>query len=223
MVKALVGAGFQVEFTFLSNIERAREVEDACAGLAKGTQVDNRSVPAIEAYVQRTVVDGPVLALVNNAGQSNSSLLDRLSPTEFLMLFETNVVGMHTFCKAVLPTMRRAGEGAIVNVSSLAARNVRAGNVAYGVTKLAVERYTQGLALECSRFNVRANVLAPGFVETDMVMTSTDSELLRRMRQDVPSRKVTTVDDVANAMLTLIIAEPPLFGVVLPVGGGGQI
>jgi 3-oxoacyl-[acyl-carrier protein] reductase len=123
----------------------------------------------------------------------------------------------------VLPGMRRARFGDIVTISSLASRNVRVGNSLYGAAKVAVERFSETLAVECARSNIAVNVIAPGFVETEMTAEHLDDRTRRDLLSRIPLRRFTASREIAEAVLMLVARKPLLIGAVVPVGGGGHL
>jgi NADP-dependent 3-hydroxy acid dehydrogenase YdfG len=118
------------------------------------------AVAAIEAE------EGSVGALVNNAGYSLSGAVETLAMDDVRRQFETNVFGLVRMCQLVLPGMRRAGRGRIVNVSSMGGKIVFPGGGAYHATKHAVEAFSDALRFEVAGFGVRVAVIEPGLILT---------------------------------------------------------
>ena len=109
---------------------------------------------------------GAVGALVNNAGYSQSGALETLPMERIRAQFETNVFGLVRMCQLVLPAMRRAGRGTIVNISSMGGKLTFPGGGAYHATKHAVEALSDALRWEVRGFGVRVVVIEPGLITT---------------------------------------------------------
>jgi 3-oxoacyl-[acyl-carrier protein] reductase len=223
IVRALVRTDYDVRFTFRTSDEQARQLEGELGGRCRGRAVDGADPAAVAGYVAEIEAEGPVALLVNNAGVSHDSLVDRIEDDHVREVFGSSLYSAINFSRAVIPLMRRARHGDVVNISSLASANVRPGNAVYGAAKAALERFSLSLALECARSNVAVNVVAPGFVETEMTKAVLTDEARRELLQRIPLRRLTTVEDVADAVLMLTSRRPLFIGAILPVGGGGQL
>jgi NAD(P)-dependent dehydrogenase (short-subunit alcohol dehydrogenase family) len=118
---------------------------------------------------------GRVGALVNNAGYSQSGPVEEITPDSLRRQFETNVFGAVRLCQLVLPGMRRARRGRIVNLSSMGGRMTLPGGGAYHATKYAVEAFSDALRYETSGFGVQVVLVEPGPVITEFGATATAS------------------------------------------------
>ena len=123
---------------------------------------------------------GAVGALVNNAGYSQSGALETLPMERLRAQFETNVFGLVRMCQLVLPEMRAAGRGRIVNVSSMGGKLVFPGGGAYHATKYAVEALSDALRFEVRGFGVRVVIIEPGLITTSFGETAAGSLARRR-------------------------------------------
>ena len=141
---------------------------------------------------------------------------------------DVNLRSMWRTCRAAVPELRRSGNGAIVNVSSLAAIASAGGLTAYKLSKAGVNALTQNLAVTNARHGVRANAIMPGFIDTPMAVDAVarmgdgDRAKVADARASVvPMGRQGTAWDVANAALFLASDEAAFItGVVLPVDGG---
>jgi NAD(P)-dependent dehydrogenase (short-subunit alcohol dehydrogenase family) len=165
----LVGGGWNVYAT-------ARRTE-TCDVLAKrGAKVlaldvtDEQSMSSAVAAVERD--DGPVGALINNAGYSQSGALETIPMDSVRRQFETNVFGLLRMCQLVLPGMRKAGEGRIVNISSMGGKLVFPGGGVYHATKHAVEALSDALRFEVQGFGIDVVVIEPGLIVTEFGETA---------------------------------------------------
>ena len=156
----------------------ARRVE-AIAGLeARGCRIlplDVTDEDSMQAAV-RTVCDdhGAVGALVNNAGYSQSGAVEEVPMQKVRRQFETNVFGLVRMCQLVLPGMRRAGFGRIVNMSSMGGNFVFPGGGAYHASKYAIEAISDALRFEVKGFGVGVTVVQPGAIRTEFAGTVTE-------------------------------------------------
>lgn len=125
-----------------------------------------RAVAAVEAE------HGAVGALVNNAGYSQIGVVEELAMDALRRQFETNVFGLVRLCQLVLPGMRAAGTGTIVNIGSAAGLVTPPASAAYSMTKYALEALSDGLRLEVGPFGVRVVLLEPGAVRTEFMSTA---------------------------------------------------
>jgi NAD(P)-dependent dehydrogenase (short-subunit alcohol dehydrogenase family) len=130
-----------------------------------------------EASMQAAVdaVQGGVGVLINNAGYSQSGALETLPMESVRRQFETNVFGLLRMCQLVLPAMRAAGEGKIVNVSSMGGRLTFPGGGAYHATKYAVEAISDALRMEVGRFGIDVICVEPGLIRTEFGETAAGS------------------------------------------------
>ncbi len=132
--------------------------------------LDVDSPESIRAGVERVVEEaGRVDVLVNNAGVGDLWAVEDITETDLLQMFRTNVFGPIALIRAVLPGMRAAGSGTIVNVSSVSARIVSAFSGPYAATKYALEAITQAVAVEGAAHGIRCVAIEPGFTQTPML------------------------------------------------------
>ena len=132
--------------------------------------LDVDSPESIRAGVERVVDEaGRVDVLVNNAGVGDLWAVEDTTETDLLQMFRTNVFGPIALIRAVLPGMRAAGSGTIVNVSSVSARIVSAFSGPYAATKCALEAITQAVAVEGAAHGIRCVAIEPGFTQTPML------------------------------------------------------
>jgi short-subunit dehydrogenase len=134
---------------------------------------DEDSMQAAVAAVEEA--DGSVGSLVNNAGYSQSGAVETIPMDELRRQFETNVFGLVRMCQLVLPGMRKAGRGRIVNVSSMGGKLVFPGGGAYHGTKFAVEAISDALRFEVRGFGVHVSIIEPGLIKTDFGKTAVGS------------------------------------------------
>ncbi|KAI5925528.1 hypothetical protein F4810DRAFT_54888 [Camillea tinctor] len=158
----------------------------------------------------------PIDILVNSAGLSQNSLLIRTSPSAIERVLAANLSGAIWGCRAVIPRMMHQKSGCIINVSSLMAQHGGQGASIYAASKAGVVGLTRSLAWEVGRFGIRANVLLPGYIQTDMTKNMDGKgELSAR----IPLGRLGLVDEVAHAA-TFLAKNPYAHNCVLNIDGG---
>jgi short-subunit dehydrogenase len=130
---------------------------------------------SMEAAVAEVEKDGPIGALINNAGYSQSGAVETIPMSSVRKQFETNVFGLMRMCQLVLPGMRGAGSGRIVNLSSMGGKLVFPGGGVYHATKHAVEALSDALRFEVQGFGIDVVVLEPGLIVTEFGETAAGS------------------------------------------------
>lgn len=161
---------------------------------------------------------GNVTYLVNSAGVNRDALLLRTKPEDMVTLLHTNLLGTMLTCRAALRSMLHAQGAAIVNIGSVVGLRGNAGQCAYSASKAGLDGFTRSLAKEVASRNIRVNLLAPGFVRTDMTAALKDESALR----SIPLGRFAEPDEVAQAALFLL-ESPYVTGQVLVVDGGLQL
>ncbi|XP_064845512.1 carbonyl reductase family member 4-like isoform X1 [Oncorhynchus masou masou] len=179
--------------------------------VSKGEEVQN-----IFETIQKTC--GNVSYLVNAAGINRDGLLLRTRPEDMVALLHTNLLGSMLTCKAALRSMLHTQGGAIVNIGSVVGSKGNAGQCVYSASKAGLEGFTRSLAKEVASRNVRVNLLAPGFIRTDMTVGLREGEGVRT----IPLGRFGEPEEVAMAVLFLL-ESPYITGQVLVVDGGLQL
>jgi len=226
VVQKLAAEGAKVAFVYRGNQAAAEELEKivaAAGGVAKAFQADVSDPTAARRVVDAVLADwGRIDILVNNAGVIRDGLFIRMEPASWKTVIDTNLNGTFYFCRAVADQMAlKQRSGRIINVSSVAAEHVNAGQTNYAASKGAVNSFTRALAVELGSRSVTVNAVAPGFIETDM------SEAVRGKAGDfiakklVPLRRLGKPEDVAGVVAFLAgPAAAYVTGQVLTVDGG---
>ncbi len=130
---------------------------------------------SMEKAVREVEKDGPIGALINNAGYSQSGAIETIPMDSVRRQFETNVFGLMRMCQLVLPAMRGAGSGRIVNLSSMGGKLTFPGGGVYHATKHAVEAISDALRFEVKEFGVDVVVIEPGLITTEFGETASSS------------------------------------------------
>ncbi|KRP98751.1 hypothetical protein AOQ72_16745 [Bradyrhizobium yuanmingense] len=128
-----------------------------------------------EAAAAAEAAFGPISVLVNNAGVFRTGLLEEMKPADWRLVLEVNLTGVFLGMQAAVPSMRRAGGGAIVNVSSASGLYAQSTVSAYAASKWGVRAVTKTAALELGRYKIRVNSVHPGFVDTPMLPAGSEA------------------------------------------------
>ncbi|XP_015259019.1 PREDICTED: carbonyl reductase family member 4 [Cyprinodon variegatus] len=166
--------------------------------------------------IQKTC--GNISYLVNSAGINRDALLLRMRPEDMVAVLHTNLLGSMLTCRAALRSMLRTQGAAIVNIGSVVGLKGNAGQCAYSASKAGLEGFTRSLAKEVASRNIRVNLLAPGFIHTDMTAGLREEAGAR----SIPLGRFGTPEEIAQAALFLLEASY-VTGQVLVVDGGLQL
>ncbi|MDP9917596.1 3-oxoacyl-[acyl-carrier protein] reductase [Variovorax boronicumulans] len=225
---AFAARGMRVAVHYNSSADAATRVVDtirAAGGTAFALQADVRDTAAIRACVQETTAQfGRIDVLVNNAG----SLVKRMPIAEFDdALFDEvmhiNARSVLAFCREAVPQMRKQGSGAIINVTSVAARTGGGpGAYLYAGAKGFVSTATHGLARELVGDRIRVNAVAPGVIQTPFQDHFSTPAMLETFRTAIPMGRLGTADECVGAFLYLASEQLSGYvtGQVLEVNGG---
>lgn len=222
---ALAAAGARVGVLYRSDEDAAVRVVDQIQGtgeeaVAVGGDVADETELA-RAFGQVRDHLGPVEILIANAGIHRGGRTDRLAVDDFRAVLDTNLVGAFLCCRAALPDMRRAGWGRIVTVGSVVGLVGFPGDVAYASSKAALGGLTRALAAECATDGITVNLVAPGFVETDMTRALSDTARAR-IEASIPMQRQGRAEEIAE-MIVAVAASPYTTGATLVVDGGHVI
>ena len=183
------------------------------ADVTKADEVNMVVKEAIEKF-------GKIDVLVNNAGITRDNLLMRMSEEEFDKVIETNLKGTFIVTKAVTKYMMKKRAGSIVNLSSVVGVAGNAGQCNYSASKAGVIGFTKSVAKELASRNIRANAVAPGFIETDMTAVLSDA-VKEGIHNQIPLKRMGSAKEVANLIYFLGSEQSSyITGQVINVDGG---
>jgi NAD(P)-dependent dehydrogenase (short-subunit alcohol dehydrogenase family) len=230
VVKRLAAKGARVVINFTRSRKEAEETRAACEALgaeALLVQADISSDADCRRMAAETLARwGRIDALVNNAAvtkAANPHDLESLSGEDFLRVFGVNVVGTYQMVRAVVPAMRKAGGGAVVNVSSNVAVTGGGSSIAYTASKGALNSMTLALARVLGP-EIRVNAVCPGIIDTRWMPAAVGAEafdaLVKRFEQSAPMARVAQPDDIAEPIVWLLEGAGYVTGELLMVDGG---
>ena len=220
----LASEGAKVAINFAGNQKAAEEVKSEIeknggeAILVKANVADSAAVEEMFAKVVEAF--GTVDILVNNAGITRDGLLVRMKDEDFDAVFDTNLKGVFYCTKAAAKIMMKKRSGRIVNMSSVVGLMGNAGQTNYAAAKAGVLGFSKSAAKELAARGVTVNMVAPGFIDTDMTAVLSD-KVKETMVQEIPMRKMGLPEDVAGAVLFLVSdCSSYITGQVVNVDGG---
>ena len=217
---ALAGAGATVIGTATSQ-GGADGITSALAGKGRGIVLnvaDDESVQAAIKDIQGS--EGSPSILVNNAGITKDNLLMRMKAEEWDDVIATNLTGLYRVSKACLRGMMKARKGRIINIASVIAVMGNAGQTNYAASKAGMVGFSKSLAREIGSRGITVNVVAPGFIDTDMTKDLAEDQRAAMLSQ-VPLGRLGAGDDIANSVLFLASGGGDyITGETLHVNGG---
>ncbi|HLM35158.1 MAG TPA: 3-oxoacyl-[acyl-carrier-protein] reductase [Gaiellaceae bacterium] len=215
IAEELARAGATVVVGYRSGQEEAEALAGEIGGRAVQADVSSPE------EAKRLVADaGDVDVLVNNAGLTRDTVLARMSDDDWRTVLETNLSSVFYTCRAVTRPMMKKRGGAIVNVSSIVGVHGNFGQTNYAASKAGIIGFTKSLARELGSRGVRANVVAPGYVKTQLTEVLPD-EATTAMVANTPLGRIAEPREVAGAVRFLVSDEASFItGEVLLVDGG---
>ncbi len=221
---AFAHADNHIFFNYSSAGEAAAQTEKLVAeagGTATGLQVNVASEKEVAGFVARALDDtGRIDVLVNNAGITRDGLLVRMKESDWEDVLNINLKGTFLCIKAVTKPMMKQRFGRIINVSSVVGVSGNPGQANYVASKAGIIGLTKGVAKELASRNITANVVAPGYIETDMTADLPD-KAKDAMVSQIPLGRPGTAEDIAEAVVFLASDKAAyITGQTLHVSGG---
>ncbi|MBK98001.1 MAG: 3-oxoacyl-[acyl-carrier-protein] reductase [Balneola sp.] len=219
--------GASVAITYANSSSSAEQVTEeinklGCGAISiKANSSDyNRANEVIDEVVQKW---GKIDILVNNAGITRDGLILRMSEDQWDQVIETNLKGIFNYSKAVARTMMKNRGGSIINIGSIVGLTGNAGQSNYAASKAGLIGFTKSYAKELASRNIRANIVAPGYILTDMT-NILDEKVLEDIKEATPLARAGNVEEVAAACLFLASdLSSYITGEVIRVDGGMAI
>lgn len=216
--------GANVAFTYLSSVEQgqALEAELTSKGVkAKGYRSDASDFTQADKLINDVIADfGSLDILVNNAGITMDNLLLRINEEAWDKVINVNLKSCFNTVKAVTKQMMKQRSGSIINMTSVVGLKGNAGQSNYAASKAGIIGFTKSVALELGSRGIRANAVAPGFIETEMT-AKLDEKTVQSWRDAIPLRRGGKPEDVAQACVFLgSDMSTYISGQVIQVDGG---
>ena len=216
--------GCDIALTYNNSKESAENLADDLNKMgvkAKAYKSDASSFDDSSKLVDDVMSDfGKIDVLVNNAGIKKDNLLMRMDKEDFDTVINTNLSSVFNLTKSSIRTFLKQRSGSIINISSVVGVKGNAGQSNYSASKAGIIGFSKSIALElCSR-NIRSNVIAPGFIETDMT-DSLSEDVINSWKENIPLKRGGSPSDVGNACVFLASdLSSYITGQVLHVDGG---
>ena len=216
--------GANVAFTYSSSAGPAEELEQELTALgvkAKAYQSNAANFESAQQLASDVLEEfGSIDVLINNAGITKDNLLMRISEEDFDKVIEVNLKSVFNMTKAVQRTMLKQRHGSLIHMSSVVGVKGNAGQSNYAASKAGIIGFSKSIALELGSRNIRSNVIAPGFIETEMT-GKLPEDVVAQWRAGIPLKRGGSPDDVAKACLFLASdLSAYITGQVLNVDGG---
>ena len=198
--------GSNVAFTYSSSVDSAIKLQDEL--LEHGVKVKSYKSDASDFNSsQKLITDvindfGQIDILINNAGITKDNLLMRMGEEDFDKVIEVNLKSVFNMTKAIQKIMLKQRKGSIINMSSVVGVKGNAGQTNYAASKAGIIGFSKSVALELGSRNIRCNVIAPGFIETEMT-ANLDQSIVDQWRSGIPLKRGGTPNDIANACVFL--------------------
>ena len=213
-----IASNYRTENEALENLKKEiTELEVECypvqGDVSKSEDAGRMTKEIIEHF-------GKIDVLVNNAGITKDNLILRMKEEEFTDVINVNLVGTFNITKNVIKYMKKQRYGKIISISSVVGISGNAGQSNYAASKAGIIGFTKSVAKELASRNINANVIAPGFIQTDMTDVLKD-EVKETIEKSIPLKRLGTAEDVAKLAKFLASEESSyITGQVINVDGG---
>jgi len=198
--------GAHVAFTYLSSVEKAQafEAELQAKGVkAKGYQSNAAEYTSAEKLISDVLSDfGGLDVVINNAGITKDGLLMRMTEAQWDEVLQTNLKSVFNITKFAMTPMMKAKKGVFINMTSIVGITGNAGQANYAASKAGMIAFTKSIAKELGSRNIRANCIAPGFIDTEMT-ADLKPEVREEWLKTIPLKRAGSTKDVAELCLFL--------------------
>ena len=198
--------GANILFTYSSSEKLAKQLEHKFKDsdvIVKGYKSDASSYDESVILIEKILKDfTEINILVNNAGITRDNLLMRMTEDDFDKVIDVNLKSVFNMTKAVQRTMLKQRSGSIINMSSVVGVKGNAGQSNYAASKAGIIGFSKSIALELGSRNIRCNVIAPGFIETEMTEVL-DEKVVEEWRNSIPLKRGGNPKDIAGTCVWL--------------------
>ena len=206
IAEVFVKQGANVLFTYSRSSDLAKEIENDLSKenvIVKGYKSDASNFDDCQKLIDQITKEFETVdILINNAGITRDNLLMRMQEEDFDKVIEINLKSVFNMTKAIQRTMLKQRFGSIINMSSVVGVKGNAGQSNYAASKAGIIGFSKSVALELGSRNIRCNVIAPGFIETEMTEVL-DEKVVQEWRNSIPLKRGGTPLDIANTCVWL--------------------
>lgn len=224
IVRTLAEAGAKVAFTYNQSQAAAEELAGELTNT--GAQVialscDSCDLRAVRATTEQAASQlGPIAGLVNNAGITRDRPFVMMKPEEWQEVIDTDLTGVFNFCRAAVFSMIKRKEGKIINIGSISGLIGNRGQVNYSAAKAGIIGLSKALAKEAASYGITVNVVAPGYIDTEMVQRLPE-ETRKQILERIPAGRLGTAREVAMLVRYLLSDDASyITGQVMTIAGG---
>lgn len=216
--------GYNVVINYVSDKTNVEELKKKFEELKVECLIEKADVSKseeVEQIVKKTIEKFKKIdVLINNAGITRDGLLMRMKEEDFDKVIEINLKGTFLVTKSVIPYMLKKRDGKIINLASVVGVTGNAGQCNYSASKAGIIGFTKSIAKELASRNIRANAIAPGFIDTDMTSILSD-EVKDSINVQIPMKRMGTTQEIANVAYFLGCEESSyITGQVINIDGG---
>lgn len=216
--------GYNVVINYVSDKTNVEELKKKFEELKVECLIEKADVSKseeVEQIVKKTIEKFKKIdVLINNAGITRDGLLMRMKEEDFDKVIEINLKGTFLVTKSVIPYMLKKRDGKIINLASVVGVTGNAGQCNYSASKAGIIGFTKSIAKELASRNIRANAIAPGFIDTDMTSVLAD-EVKNSINAQIPMKRMGTAQEIANVAYFLGCEESSyITGQVINIDGG---
>ncbi|GAA4903937.1 3-oxoacyl-[acyl-carrier-protein] reductase [Mucilaginibacter defluvii] len=216
--------GAKVAFTYLSSVEKGQALEQELQSFGtqvKGYRSDASKFDEAEKLINDIVTDfGTIDVVVNNAGITKDGLLMRMTEEQWDEVLDVNLKSIFNVTKAASKIMMKNRKGAFINMSSVVGVQGNAGQSNYAASKAGIIGFSKSIAKELGSRGIRTNVVAPGFIRTEMTDVL-DPKIVEGWTANIPLKRAGETEDIANACVFLASDMAAyITGQVIAVDGG---
>jgi acetoacetyl-CoA reductase len=213
-------AGYEVIANYGHNDQSAMQFEQETGIKAQKWDVSNFDECAKNIQEIETIYRQSVAVLVNNAGITKDSMMHKMDSVAWGEVINTNLNSCFHMCRAVINSMRNAGFGRIVNISSINGLAGMVGQTNYSAAKAGVMGFTKALAKESASKGITVNAIAPGYIKTDMT-DMVPQAVIEKITEQIPVKRLGNPDEIARAVIFLVADDAGFVtGETISINGG---